>query len=202
LQLRGVCKEQGQLKKTNKGKDNMNKMIRIVMMVAAVSVSASAFAATDAKTYVGGYLGFVKPDSTGSDARIGFALDAVYKFVPEMGAGAFLTTSSANNARVTTYGLEGNYYFGENVVKGLGAGLRLGMSSLSSNAAGVNLGSAFTFGFQGFYDYFVASNFSVGGEFSMLFVGESDIKNTAGAKTGTNASFNMINVLAAAKYHF
>jgi hypothetical protein len=149
---------------------------KLLAMVLGGVVGASAVHA-DKQGYVGALVG---GQTISKGGGTGFALgaNAGVMVTDVIGVGAYFSWRSKDSVTTIPFGLEANYWW-KDVAPGLYTGVRFGLER--SSAAGTSI-TPFEFGAQVGYDYAVAANFTVGGEFSYAFV---MAKGTGGESHGT-----------------
>ncbi len=184
----------------------MNKLaVTIALGLVTLPMLASqASAEPPGSIEAGALLGWMKPSVSGgsgslTDGRIGIGLQADYRLLPGISAGAFwMTAGRENNVTVGTttlsqkvtyspYGLQGAYHFEDFFL-----GLRLGLTKTSLSTTGSEETSTtdFTFGPYIGTDFPATNRITLGAEASILWAGTDPDTTTLLALMGT------------VKYHF
>lgn len=184
--------------------------VRIAGMLAiAGALFGGAAAQAEPLGFVGGLVGLSVPDADDTSARLGFGITGGAKLGSEWAiAGYYLSSSKEEESNgikgdfdYQFYGVEGSYHF-EGEAKGVYLGVRAGMSKvkigipLSGNVKVEFETSPFHWGPVAGFNYFLAENFSLGGDVSYLLV-SSDKDD--GVKTD---SFGVLNLMGSAKFWF
>jgi hypothetical protein len=172
----------------------------LAMALGAALPIQKANASPDIGLNVGVLGGATFPSATGQSSRFGWGLEGDYQFLPFLTAGVFFLTSSQSTSipavgaspavsadnRISLYGAQSAIKFGP---PGLAGGIRLGVGHLSTSI--VNGGStsdnSIAIGPYASYDYKFATQWSFGGDASILFVQASQ-------------SYNVVNLLATLKF--
>jgi hypothetical protein len=175
--------------------------------LALVAWNMPASAAAEENGWVGGAFGLSVPTADNSTSRPIWGINAGAKVGSEYGLGAYYMSSSKDegNALGTfsydLFGIEAAYYF-EGEAKGVYFGARLGSSKLKFGPTGSSIStSPVHYGVVAGYNHFIGSNFSLGGDISLLAIPGSSGTTTTGATVNVN-SFTMLNFMADAKFWF